>query len=371
MRIKYLPLFLLLILFIPALPFAVNARPAGVSSFFWLKPGTQAVYAFEQAAIIFDDCAEGHPFRGNYSWRCLEVNDTHAVLDVQVNLELYKLPDWVTPAHIDYFGTDFLESAARGDFSFIKRIPMDQVLGRVELYNSTANPDIQDGIGIPSPVLISKSFIVTVDLDTMMMTDESGADWGRWILWIDPFQYTLEGWQNPQIEPFVMNWLNTTVNAKVFYMQESDNMPINTLFGVKKTWFYAGVSDLLTNDFLSEQGWSSIFPLWAYERRTGLLLSGRSSDFIDDFLGQNLGLVALHSQTKNYLNLTSVKFAGDLNNDWRVNMLDVSIVAAAFNTRPSDQRWNVVADVNRDGVINIIDLSKIASVFGAQYITAD
>jgi hypothetical protein len=54
----------------------------------------------------------------------------------------------------------------------------------------------------------------------------------------------------------------------------------------------------------------------------------------------------------------------DVNRDGSVNILDVSIVAAAFRTIPSDALWNPVADLNEDGVINIVDLSMVAKDFG-------
>jgi endoglucanase len=54
----------------------------------------------------------------------------------------------------------------------------------------------------------------------------------------------------------------------------------------------------------------------------------------------------------------------DLNKDGKVNILDLFIVAMAFNTRPGDARWNVVADVNNDGVVDITDVWTIARDFG-------
>jgi peptide/nickel transport system substrate-binding protein len=55
---------------------------------------------------------------------------------------------------------------------------------------------------------------------------------------------------------------------------------------------------------------------------------------------------------------------GDINNDGKVNILDISTAAKAFGTDPSHPRWNAVADVNEDGLVNIIDISIIARNFG-------
>jgi hypothetical protein len=55
---------------------------------------------------------------------------------------------------------------------------------------------------------------------------------------------------------------------------------------------------------------------------------------------------------------------GDLNGDGRVNILDISIVAAAFNTRPGDQKWNPNADIDNNAVVNIVDITKVAKEYG-------
>ncbi len=55
---------------------------------------------------------------------------------------------------------------------------------------------------------------------------------------------------------------------------------------------------------------------------------------------------------------------GDLNGDGKVNIVDISIVAAAFNTRPGDQKWNPNADLDNNAVINIVDITKVAKEFG-------
>jgi hypothetical protein len=60
----------------------------------------------------------------------------------------------------------------------------------------------------------------------------------------------------------------------------------------------------------------------------------------------------------------TVKLMGDLNDDCVVNILDVSIGARAYGTRPGDKYWNPIADVERDGVINILDVSKVAREYG-------
>ncbi len=58
-------------------------------------------------------------------------------------------------------------------------------------------------------------------------------------------------------------------------------------------------------------------------------------------------------------------FQGDINRDGKVNIIDISMTAAAFGSDPTHPRWNYKADVDRNGVLNIIDLALIAKQFGA------
>lgn len=55
---------------------------------------------------------------------------------------------------------------------------------------------------------------------------------------------------------------------------------------------------------------------------------------------------------------------GDLNGDGQVNILDISLVAVAFGTRPGETRWAPNADINNDDIINILDISTVAIHFG-------
>jgi hypothetical protein len=348
---------------------ATNIHPSisGLTSFFWLKPSTQAVCTIPQSMMYLDDYGLANPVRGNYSWLCLEVNDSYAVLDVQVILEVYQLPEWTTPGSVGYHGSEFVEEAKSGDLSFIKRIPIDQVTGRIEIFDDPSNPCVL----VPSPIVLNKEFIVTVDLDTMMMVGEDGEQWGKWILWIDPFKYSLGGWEQRTAEPFIMNWLNTTIQVEVYYLPSGEWVPLDTMFGVIKGYFLAGVEEPVDDPFLTEMGWSGgIAPHYYYEPRTGIFLL--TEDYIDDVLIQKFGIITLHQPGKQArFHLSNVLFPGDLNSDWISNITDITIVARAFGSRPGDGGWNQVADVNRDGVINIVDITIVAKAFGTQYVIPD
>lgn len=54
----------------------------------------------------------------------------------------------------------------------------------------------------------------------------------------------------------------------------------------------------------------------------------------------------------------------DLNEDGRVDMADIAIVARAFGTREGDPRWDPRADITGDGYVNMRDVAIVASHFG-------
>jgi len=55
---------------------------------------------------------------------------------------------------------------------------------------------------------------------------------------------------------------------------------------------------------------------------------------------------------------------GDLNNDDKVNMIDIGLAASAFGSFPGYLRWNPEVDINKDGVINLRDIAIVARNFG-------
>ncbi|HEY4674479.1 MAG TPA: PQQ-binding-like beta-propeller repeat protein [Candidatus Bathyarchaeia archaeon] len=60
----------------------------------------------------------------------------------------------------------------------------------------------------------------------------------------------------------------------------------------------------------------------------------------------------------------TVAMVGDLNADGEVNILDITIVAIAFDSNVGDSRYNPNADINNDGKIEILDISILAVNFG-------
>jgi hypothetical protein len=55
---------------------------------------------------------------------------------------------------------------------------------------------------------------------------------------------------------------------------------------------------------------------------------------------------------------------GDINNDNRVNIIDLGLLADAFGSTSSSPKWNANADLNCDGRVDIVDLGLLADGFG-------
>jgi len=67
------------------------------------------------------------------------------------------------------------------------------------------------------------------------------------------------------------------------------------------------------------------------------------------------------------LSLGSAKCPSDINNDRKVNIADVFVMAKAFGSYPGHIRWEFVADINGDGKVDIKDIYIAARNFGKTY----
>jgi parallel beta-helix repeat protein len=56
----------------------------------------------------------------------------------------------------------------------------------------------------------------------------------------------------------------------------------------------------------------------------------------------------------------------DLDGNNAVNILDLSIAAQAFRSKPGDPNWNPAADLDNNGIINILDITIVARDFGTK-----
>ena len=66
-----------------------------------------------------------------------------------------------------------------------------------------------------------------------------------------------------------------------------------------------------------------------------------------------------------------VTIPGDLNGDFKVNLVDLVMLANAYGSKPGDLNWNPNADLNGNGVIDLADLVTCAIHYGEQYSTQE
>jgi hypothetical protein len=62
--------------------------------------------------------------------------------------------------------------------------------------------------------------------------------------------------------------------------------------------------------------------------------------------------------------LTATLLPGDVNNDNRVDITDLGLLAAAFGATSASPNWNANADLDGNGIVDIADLGLLASTFG-------
>jgi hypothetical protein len=71
------------------------------------------------------------------------------------------------------------------------------------------------------------------------------------------------------------------------------------------------------------------------------------------------------SQMNVYLTQKLVRWGfPDLNGDGTVNIVDITIVAKAFNCKRGNAGWNPTADLDGNGIVNIVDMSIVAREYG-------
>jgi hypothetical protein len=74
-----------------------------------------------------------------------------------------------------------------------------------------------------------------------------------------------------------------------------------------------------------------------------------------------------HAQLDMVTNVTANSLPFDINYDGLVNIIDIALVAQAFDSSfgpPLNPRWSYRADVNNDRLVNIVDIANIALCFG-------
>ena len=89
------------------------------------------------------------------------------------------------------------------------------------------------------------------------------------------------------------------------------------------------------------------------------------SDYAGDDSNQDgIGDTLLPHQGVDNYPLMNPYIDGDVNHDAIVDIVDIVIVAIAFESTPIDNNWNPHADLNDDKIIDIVDIAIAAAHFG-------
>jgi hypothetical protein len=77
-----------------------------------------------------------------------------------------------------------------------------------------------------------------------------------------------------------------------------------------------------------------------------------------------------YNTTKNYMTSKvkiMIKMLGDVNGDGVINILDVTLIGAAYGSRPGMKNWNPEADLLNNGFVSILDMVTCTSKYGVSY----
>lgn len=57
-------------------------------------------------------------------------------------------------------------------------------------------------------------------------------------------------------------------------------------------------------------------------------------------------------------------YQGDANKDGVVDLVDIVLVALAYDSKLGSPNWNAAADLDRNGIVDIFDISAVGKDFG-------
>jgi ABC-type oligopeptide transport system substrate-binding subunit len=72
----------------------------------------------------------------------------------------------------------------------------------------------------------------------------------------------------------------------------------------------------------------------------------------------------MHALDATYTHRMWFTIREDLDYNFKVNIVDITICAKAFGSRPGDLRWDSRADLNSDKKVDILDIARVARKFG-------
>jgi hypothetical protein len=302
-------LFIIMILFLcfsSAFSFLTFAKP------YFLKEGFKATYVIEPAWVLTELVADGESVggdggmgdgKGTYSWQVTSLSGS----DARVNTRL-DVPVKVLNAERKFVST---------------------------VWNISGH--------------------MTVDVDSREVTALNNTDMGTINYWINPSVQKGDAVVVYGKPPYQLNATITNYHYN----------PLNTAAGQFDCWL------VYINNRIDVPMVGDVF-LW-YDKATGMLVAAKGGYF--DVALMLMGISTVWTMEDDFL--APAKFVlqsmgvvsvphllGDINDDGRINIVDMTLVAKAFDSSTGDPRYKAECDLNSDGRVNIIDITAAATQFG-------
>ncbi len=195
---------------------------------------------------------------------------------------------------------------------------------------------------------------ITLDVDTREATASNGTSMGTINYWIDPSVQTGSVVTVYGKPPYQLNGTITNYRYN----------PLKTPAGQFDCWLVYIPTRL-------DIPMSVDVFLW-YDKATGILVAAMGAYF--DVALMLMGVKEvwtmddLMAPTKFVLQSYGVspvqRLLGDVNDDGKINIVDITLIAKAFNSSTGDPRYKAECDLNSDATVNILDLTIAATQFG-------
>jgi hypothetical protein len=187
----------------------------------------------------------------------------------------------------------------------------------------------------------------------------------------DTYFYSREGWHNPEL---VVEFKDVTHDVAI-----SNIDPYRTIL-CNRTMTCINIT--VTNLGNVQETFTVIVSHNSTAFGSQMITVGNGSSFTSFFrwntTGVNLGNYTIaatigqlpgetDTSDNSLSSMIQVSILGDINGDGKVDMRDVSKVAAAFQFSPSYPKWVCNGDLDENGVIDMNDINTTAKHFGERY----
>lgn len=317
---------------------------------------------------FYIDPSSGYEFSGANYWGFVYYQVSPVVVDVVAHpTDGWFLQSWILDGVNIGNSTEILVTTACG--AIMNLVATFNPLGTLPpTYTLTINSESCNSETLPSDCTTTPSSRVYAFTQTTMVTANAGIGW-QFNNWILDGQTVGNSTNNPISVAFdsqnhtlmaVFNPIPVTPPAPTNYtLTISKEAGGNEKFAFGTTDPASGVYSYPANTQVTVTAYPET--AWHLEK---WIFDGQDYTNTTTFqvlMNTNHTLVAV------FISQTSIT---DVNGDGIVNMVDASIVAKAFGSKPGDSNWNPIADLNNDGVVNTFDIGMVAKAIENNALTS-